>query len=110
MLLDYRLCCSDLVLSVVCSESIALYGLYLGDATMTFAHLFSGSVQALKYGQYRPSYPKELYTNIFDFSGEGSRQLAVDIATGTGQAAVELAGMVSCCQGPTSADALVNLG
>eukprot|EP00878_Enallax_costatus_P001399 GHUV01001549.1.p1 GENE.GHUV01001549.1~~GHUV01001549.1.p1 ORF type:complete len:236 (+),score=33.51 GHUV01001549.1:151-858(+) len=58
---------------------------------MTFAKLFSNVGQAAKYSQYRPTYPEELYANILDFSTGGSRHLAVDIATGTGQAAVHLA-------------------
>ena len=47
---------------------------------------------AKKYSAYRPSYPPELYEMILDFNAAGSsRDLAVDIATGTGQAALDVA-------------------
>lgn len=59
---------------------------------MTFAKLFSNSLQAAKYSQYRPTYPEELFSNLLDFSKGSARELAVDIATGTGQAAHRLAG------------------
>lgn len=64
---------------------------------MTFAKLFSNTVQAAKYSQYRPTYPDELYANILDFSSGAPRELAVDIATGTGQAAIHLAGAQENC-------------
>lgn len=49
--------------------------------------LFSN--QASLYAQYRPGYPRELYTFILEHVNE--RSLAWDCATGNGQAAVELA-------------------
>ncbi len=50
--------------------------------------------QAAQYLLYRPTYPPELFQAIIDFGSLQSperRQLAVDIATGQGQAAVALA-------------------
>ena len=41
------------------------------------------------YAQFRPSYPPELYQRILEYHG-GERELAVDVATGTGQASKHL--------------------
>jgi len=48
-----------------------------------------GSV-ADKYAQFRPVYPDSVYNEILAFAGEGRRDLAIDIGTGSGQAAVPL--------------------
>ena len=53
--------------------------------------LFTNGAKA--YSAYRPDYPSELYSLIFDFAGLTShttRTLAVDVATGQGQAALQL--------------------
>jgi hypothetical protein len=47
--------------------------------------------QASSYGVYRPTYPKELYDAVLQFGFQGlslstGRELALDVATGTGQA------------------------
>ena len=48
--------------------------------------------QAASYAEYRPSYPEELYRHILKFCDYNSKpQVALDAATGSGQAAVELA-------------------
>ena len=54
---------------------------------MTFKDHFSG--HAADYARYRPDYPAELYSYLATLPG--SRTLAVDCATGNGQAAVGLA-------------------
>jgi SAM-dependent methyltransferase len=56
----------------------------------TAAALFSSSEQASAYASNRPTYPQEIYDEIFKFC-DGGRDLAVDIATGSGQAATALA-------------------
>jgi ubiquinone/menaquinone biosynthesis C-methylase UbiE len=53
---------------------------------MTFKDYFSE--QASKYTQYRPRYPRDLFTYLAQLPM--SRQLAWDCATGSGQAAVGL--------------------
>lgn len=78
---------------------------------MTCAALFSRPGQAANYSLHRPRYTKELYKAIL--SQCPGQNMAVDIATGTGQAAGALAGqecgearatflLVSCCFGPTT--------
>ena len=48
--------------------------------------------QAASYAQYRPSYPEELYRHILKFCDfKAKPKVALDIATGSGQAAVEIA-------------------
>jgi hypothetical protein len=54
------------------------------------ASLFSKADQAAHYSLHRPRYPQELYEAIV--SRCSGRALAVDIATGSGQAATALAG------------------
>lgn len=56
---------------------------------MTMAKLFSNAAQAANYSLHRPTYPQELYKQILDVC-EG-RSLAIDVATGSGQAATALA-------------------
>lgn len=47
--------------------------------------------QATSYSEYRPSYPEELYRHILKFCNyDAEPEVALDIATGSGQAAVEL--------------------
>ena len=56
----------------------------------SFSHLFQD--QAQSYAEFRPSYPKELYDILFEYIGKDSpMEHALDIATGSGQAAIELA-------------------
>lgn len=57
---------------------------------MTNAALFSNPDQASLYSLHRPRYPPELFAAVVARCGE--RSLAVDIATGSGQAATALAG------------------
>jgi ubiquinone/menaquinone biosynthesis C-methylase UbiE len=57
---------------------------------MTNAALFSKPDQASLYSLHRPTYPRELYAAIVARCSQ--RSLAVDIATGSGQAATALAG------------------
>lgn len=47
--------------------------------------------QAALYAQHRPDYPAALYDAVLSFAALPRRQLALDVATGTGQVAVELA-------------------
>ncbi|KAL4431989.1 hypothetical protein ABPG77_000256 [Micractinium sp. CCAP 211/92] len=49
--------------------------------------------QAALYASHRPSYPAELFDAVLSFAGleQGGRQLALDVATGTGQVATALA-------------------
>lgn len=54
-----------------------------------FGHLFNS--QAAAYAAYRPHYPPVLYQTIFSFANLSAKDVAVDIATGTGQAARVLA-------------------
>ncbi|KAK9843408.1 hypothetical protein WJX81_000715 [Elliptochloris bilobata] len=56
--------------------------------TTQYAGLFKN--QAARYAQFRPTYPEALYTKIFDFARLPQKELAVDVATGTGQAAAVL--------------------
>lgn len=57
---------------------------------MSYSHLFDSCAAA--YAAYRPHYPAELYERTYHFCGfQGKPQTALDIATGSGQAAVELA-------------------
>jgi SAM-dependent methyltransferase len=53
-----------------------------------FKDLFSG--HAADYARFRPTYPPELFAWLADVSP--ARDLAVDLGTGSGQAAVALAG------------------
>ena len=52
---------------------------------------FSNSEQAQAYARARPSYPAELYRTILSYCGEAPRHCCVDLATGSGQAARQLA-------------------
>ena len=48
--------------------------------------------QARSYAEYRPSYPEELYKFILKFCDFSERpKQALDVATGSGQAAIALA-------------------
>ena len=49
------------------------------------------SQQAALYAQHRPDYPPALYDAVLSFAAPNRRQLALDVATGTGQVAAELA-------------------
>ncbi|KAF6264472.1 S-adenosyl-L-methionine-dependent methyltransferase [Scenedesmus sp. NREL 46B-D3] len=46
---------------------------------------------AERYSQFRPQYPQQVYDIILEHLGPEQRKLAVDVATGSGQAAVQLA-------------------
>lgn len=46
---------------------------------------------AQRYSQFRPQYPKEVYDIVLQHLGPDQRKLAIDVATGSGQAAVQLA-------------------
>lgn len=55
----------------------------------SFTHLFTK--QAARYAVFRPSYPASLYDAVKKYGSFGDKpELAVDIATGSGQAAAEL--------------------
>lgn len=58
---------------------------YGGDAK-----LFSNAPEQYADPGIRPTYPRELFQRIYTFCGPG-RDLALDVATGTGQCAGELA-------------------
>lgn len=47
--------------------------------------------QASQYAKYRPTYPKELYHLVFSLADLNEYGTAVDLATGSGQAASQLA-------------------
>jgi len=70
-------------------ESTFHQPLYCVCGKITTASLFSKAAQAACYSLHRPTYPPELYAAILA-KCEG-RSLAVDIATGSGQAARALA-------------------
>jgi SAM-dependent methyltransferase len=59
---------------------------------MAFKDHFSG--HAALYAKYRPDYPAELYSYLATLSDR--RELALDCATGSGQAAVGLADKFAC--------------
>jgi ubiquinone/menaquinone biosynthesis C-methylase UbiE len=59
---------------------------------------------AATYAQYRPRYPESLYAFLADVTGHG-KDLAVDCATGSGQAALGLTGHFECV---VAADASLN--
>ena len=47
--------------------------------------------QAASYAEFRPVYPSELYDKLYDYYGvDRPKDLALDIATGSGQAALEI--------------------
>jgi hypothetical protein len=46
---------------------------------------------AERYSQFRPQYPQHVYDIILQHLCPEQRKLAVDVATGNGQAAVQLA-------------------
>lgn len=59
---------------------------------VTAGELFE--TQAVAYAAHRPDYPPELFAAVFayaDHHGTAARDLAVDVATGSGQAATALA-------------------
>ena len=58
-------------------------------ATGTYHELFKH--QAGAYAEFRPEYPDELYGTVLAFADLPHKQLALDVATGTGQVAKELA-------------------
>lgn len=53
-----------------------------------FGHLFKNPKA---YSAFRPTYPADLYEQIYKFADLQRYDLAVDIATGSGQAATVLA-------------------
>jgi tRNA G46 methylase TrmB len=53
-----------------------------------FGHLFRS--QAASYAAFRPVYPRDLYSRILNFANLVTHDTALDIATGSGQAAREL--------------------
>lgn len=53
-----------------------------------FGHLFKNHKA---YSAFRPTYPADLYEHIYKFADLQRYDLAVDIATGSGQAAIVLA-------------------
>lgn len=59
----------------------------IGSAT----ELFSGTLHAARYAAVRGTYPPILFQKILDFARFQAREHALDVATGSGQAAVELA-------------------
>ena len=60
--------------------------------TMPDEHHKLFNVQASDYAKFRPTYPKELYDIVYEYLGrDHPRCLAVDVATGNGQAACALA-------------------
>ena len=59
------------------------------NASKTALRLFDHG--AASYARFRPEYPAELYTTILEQAKLKSRCVAVDIATGSGQAAKDLA-------------------
>jgi ubiquinone/menaquinone biosynthesis C-methylase UbiE len=66
------------------------------EGNETKAHLFNNNSQADAYKKYRPRYPKELFDAIYDYAGStAATDTALDIATGSGQAATELANRYS---------------
>src|SRR5205085_3574181 len=60
------------------------------------------SRQAAEYAKFRPRYPKELFRWLGSVAP--SNQLAWDCATGSGQAAVELAEMFECVIGTDASE------
>lgn len=67
-----------------------------------FGHLFRN--QASHYAAYRPTYPSELYEVIYSFAKLSSYDAALDIATGSGQAAVVLANKFQRVPRPSKCD------
>eukprot|EP00958_Prasinococcus_capsulatus_P000622 scaffold49_cov409-Prasinococcus_capsulatus_cf.AAC.22 len=66
----------------------------LGQGVADGRELFTGDTHAKHYAQFRPTYPPELYECISRFVGDGAaRDLAMDVGTGSGQAAREIAKM-----------------
>lgn len=54
--------------------------------------LFTGEEHAAAYAEYRPTYPVALYEELWRYCGAAlPTDLAVDVATGSGQAAKEIA-------------------
>ncbi|KAK9824450.1 hypothetical protein WJX72_010347 [[Myrmecia] bisecta] len=58
-------------------------------SSSTFHQLFQA--QSSLYSLFRPDYPSSLYQTVLRFADLQERQLALDVATGTGQVATELA-------------------
>ncbi|CAD7703143.1 unnamed protein product, partial [Ostreobium quekettii] len=57
-----------------------------------YASLFSlGAEQAVAYARFRPMYPERLYDEIYDFAKLPVYEAALDVGTGSGQAALALA-------------------
>jgi SAM-dependent methyltransferase len=64
----------------------------MGDTAVKYAGLFARQADA--YAKYRPTYPPVLFEAIDKYvaaHGTGSRELAADIACGSGQASLDLA-------------------
>lgn len=59
------------------------------------------------YAKFRRSYPKDLFDNVFNFGNHDS-SLAIDVATGTGQAIIPLATEFSHVVGVDSSKEQIN--
>ena len=46
------------------------------------AELFADKDQASAYAQFRPSYPDELFSAIYEYAGPPQAGIALDVATG----------------------------
>ena len=62
-----------------------------GAASASASPSYLFGAQAASYAAYRPCYPEALYAAIAEFAGFGGRELALDLATGSGQVAARLA-------------------
>src|SRR5688500_18478572 len=60
---------------------------------MAYTKLFVHSSQTASYAKYRPTYPATLFTAISDFMGGSQKDIAIDVATGSGQAIHGLASL-----------------
>ena len=54
------------------------------------AAFIADDFNAASYKSYRPDYAQSLYDTILEYHGRSERDLALDVATGTGQAALRL--------------------
>eukprot|EP00753_Platysulcus_tardus_P001219 PLAT1118.1.p1 GENE.PLAT1118.1~~PLAT1118.1.p1 ORF type:complete len:284 (+),score=82.15 PLAT1118.1:321-1172(+) len=73
--------------------------------------LFSDDAQTDAYALYRPSYPAELYDVIEAWAGkDAGKELAVDIAAGSGQATKSLVGRYASVVAVDSSEAQVKRG
>ena len=46
------------------------------------AELFSDKDQASAYAQYRPSYPDDVFSAVYEYAGPPHTDVALDVATG----------------------------